>query len=76
MQKKAFQLESLVKHVCFLMFIYLFQRHEQAEDGMGDITSGPHITLTYKNKDTFKDAANLIIHHVKRQTGIFTCIWT
>lgn len=44
------------------------ERHEQADDC--DVPSGPHLTLYYKCKDTFKDASNLIIHHVKRQTGI------
>ncbi|KFM56739.1 Paired amphipathic helix protein Sin3a, partial [Stegodyphus mimosarum] len=48
------------------------ERHEQAEneDGVTDVPTGPHLILSYKNKDIFKDAANLIIHHVKRQTGI------
>ncbi|XP_015903335.1 paired amphipathic helix protein Sin3a [Parasteatoda tepidariorum] len=46
------------------------ERHEQADESMIDIPAGPHLVLTYKNRDIFKDAANLIIHHVKRQTGI------
>lgn len=31
---------------------------------------GPHITLPYRDKTILDDAANLLIHHVKRQTGI------
>lgn len=30
---------------------------------------GPHVVLTYKDKSILDDAANLLIHHVKRQTG-------
>lgn len=32
--------------------------------------TGPHLTLSYKDKTILEDAANLLIHHVKRQTGI------
>ena len=32
--------------------------------------SGPHIVLTYPDKTALDDAANLLIHHVKRQTAI------
>lgn len=32
--------------------------------------SGPHLVLPYKDKTILDDAANLLIHHVKRQTGI------
>lgn len=32
--------------------------------------SGPHLTLTYEDSQILEDAAALIIHHVKRQTGI------
>lgn len=46
------------------------ERHEQAEDGLGDVPIGPHIITYYKDKNMLDDAANLIIHHVKRQTGI------
>lgn len=31
---------------------------------------GPHLVLYYKDKSILEDAANLLIHHVKRQTGI------
>ena len=34
-------------------------------------TSGPHITLQYNNRTIFADAAGLLVHHVKRQTGMF-----
>lgn len=47
------------------------ERHEQNEEGGNcDIVSGPHIILPYKDKTILEDAANLLIHHVKRQTGI------
>lgn len=46
------------------------ERHEQAEEGSGEIASGPHLVLPYKDKTVLDDAANLLIHHVKRQTGI------
>lgn len=32
--------------------------------------NGPHLILPYKDKTILDDAANLLIHHVKRQTGI------
>ncbi|GFT09089.1 paired amphipathic helix protein Sin3a [Trichonephila clavipes] len=44
------------------------ERHEQVEDGQADC--GPHLKFNYYHKDIYKDAANLTIHHVKRQTGI------
>lgn len=48
------------------------ERHEQGDDGNGDGqgNSGPHLVLPYKDKSVLDDAANLLIHHVKRQTGI------
>nr|ABM68612.1 AAEL014711-PA [Aedes aegypti] len=47
------------------------ERHEQTEDGSSNpLTSGPHLVLPYKDKTILDDAANLLIHHVKRQTGI------
>ncbi|XP_054712932.1 paired amphipathic helix protein Sin3a-like [Uloborus diversus] len=45
------------------------ERHEQVDDGVTDVATGPHLVLQYKSKNVFKDAANLVIHHVKRQTG-------
>lgn len=44
-----------------------FQRHEQAEEN-GEIITGPHMVLHYPDKFILDDAANLVIHHVKRQT--------
>ncbi|XP_058823423.1 paired amphipathic helix protein Sin3a isoform X2 [Topomyia yanbarensis] len=47
------------------------ERHEQSEEGSTNpLTSGPHLVLPYKDKTILDDAANLLIHHVKRQTGI------
>ncbi|SPP74224.1 uncharacterized protein LOC117588541 isoform X1 [Drosophila guanche] len=44
------------------------ERHDQEDDAMEQ--SGPHLVLPYKDKTILDDAANLLIHHVKRQTGI------
>ncbi|KAJ8675395.1 hypothetical protein QAD02_011181 [Eretmocerus hayati] len=47
------------------------ERHEQAdENGDNQSSPGPHLILTYKDKAVLDDAANLLIHHVKRQTAI------
>ncbi|XP_011347883.1 paired amphipathic helix protein Sin3b isoform X4 [Ooceraea biroi] len=47
------------------------ERHEQGDDGNdGQGNSGPHLVLAYKDKSVLDDAANLLIHHVKRQTAI------
>lgn len=45
------------------------ERHEQAEEG-SETTTGPHLVLPYKDKTVLNDAAELLIHHVKRQTSI------
>ncbi|XP_063699111.1 paired amphipathic helix protein Sin3a isoform X2 [Culicoides brevitarsis] len=45
------------------------ERHEQNEEGTTEPITGPHLTLPYKDKTILDDAANLLIHHVKRQTG-------
>ena len=50
------------------------ERHEQNDEN-ADVpgaqpTTGPHIQFTYTDKDMIEHACNLIIHHVKRQTGI------
>lgn len=51
------------------MFCVLsLQRHEQNEEGADPIV-GPHLVLHYKDRTILDDAANLIIHHIKRQTG-------
>uniref|UniRef100_A0A182K7V0 Paired amphipathic helix protein Sin3a n=1 Tax=Anopheles christyi TaxID=43041 RepID=A0A182K7V0_9DIPT len=47
------------------------ERHEQNDDSAAvPQASGPHMTIPYKDKTILEDAANLLIHHVKRQTGI------
>lgn len=45
------------------------QRHEQNEEGAEPVI-GPHLILPYRDRTILDDAANLLIHHVKRQTGI------
>ncbi|XP_030042664.1 paired amphipathic helix protein Sin3a [Microcaecilia unicolor] len=46
------------------------ERQEQASEDNSSVPVGPHMTLTYEDKQILDDAAGLIIHHVKRQTGI------
>uniref|UniRef100_A0A224YVC1 Paired amphipathic helix protein Sin3a n=1 Tax=Rhipicephalus zambeziensis TaxID=60191 RepID=A0A224YVC1_9ACAR len=46
------------------------ERREQMEEGTGEVPTGPHMSLAYLDRSILEDAANLIIHHVKRQTGI------
>ncbi|XP_045068919.1 SIN3 transcription regulator family member Aa isoform X3 [Coregonus clupeaformis] len=46
------------------------ERQEQASEENTALPSGPHLTLTYEDSQILEDAAALIIHHVKRQTGI------
>ncbi|XP_029430673.1 paired amphipathic helix protein Sin3a [Rhinatrema bivittatum] len=46
------------------------ERQEQASEDNSSVPIGPHLTLTYEDKQILDDAAGLIIHHVKRQTGI------
>lgn len=47
------------------------ERHEHNEDhSQEQVVSGPHLVLPYKDKTILEDATNLLIHHVKRQTGI------
>lgn len=49
------------------MFVsWVFQRQEQTSED----NTGPHLSLAYEDKQILEDAASLIIHHVKRQTGI------
>ena len=36
----------------------------------GQVMTGPHLVLPYKDKSILDDAANLLIHHVKRLSGI------
>uniref|UniRef100_A0A8D8FNN4 Paired amphipathic helix protein Sin3a n=1 Tax=Culex pipiens TaxID=7175 RepID=A0A8D8FNN4_CULPI len=59
------EIETLLDEVSYM------KRHEQHEDGVTNpLISGPHLVLPYKDKTILDDAANLLIHHVKRQTGI------
>ncbi|KAM4619084.1 SIN3 transcription regulator family member Aa isoform 3-T5 [Polymixia lowei] len=46
------------------------ERQEQASEESASPPAGPHLTLTYEDSQILVDAAALIIHHVKRQTGI------
>lgn len=46
------------------------ERHEQSDVDNQNTTGGPHLILPYKAKSVLDDAANLLIHHVKRQTAI------
>jgi len=48
------------------------ERHEQQEESTDvSVTTGPHITLDYTDDENIlDDVNNLLIHHMKRQTGI------
>ncbi|XP_073159548.1 paired amphipathic helix protein Sin3a isoform X5 [Lepidochelys kempii] len=46
------------------------ERQEQASEDNAGVPIGPHLSLAYEDKQILEDAASLIIHHVKRQTGI------
>ncbi|XP_077423344.1 SIN3 transcription regulator family member Aa [Vanacampus margaritifer] len=46
------------------------ERQEQASEENGSPPAGPHLTRVYEDRQILEDAAALIIHHVKRQTGI------
>ncbi|NXU44768.1 SIN3A protein, partial [Drymodes brunneopygia] len=46
------------------------ERQEQASEDNAGVPTGPHLSLAYEDKQILEDAASLIIHHVKRQTGI------
>uniref|UniRef100_W5ND21 Paired amphipathic helix protein Sin3a n=1 Tax=Lepisosteus oculatus TaxID=7918 RepID=W5ND21_LEPOC len=46
------------------------ERQEQASEENATPPAGPHMTLSYEDKQILEDAASLIIHHVKRQAGI------
>ena len=49
------------------MWICLCQRQEQVSEGD---TGKPHLTFVYKDTSIIDDATALVIHHMKRQTGI------
>ncbi|XP_056595633.1 LOW QUALITY PROTEIN: SIN3 transcription regulator family member Aa [Triplophysa dalaica] len=46
------------------------ERQEQASEDNAAAPTGPHLTLTYDDRQILEDAAALIIHHVKRQSSI------
>ncbi|XP_069480652.1 paired amphipathic helix protein Sin3a isoform X1 [Ambystoma mexicanum] len=46
------------------------ERQEQASEDNSGVPIGPQLSLVYEDKHILEDAASLIIHHVKRQTGI------
>uniref|UniRef100_A0A672RHJ3 Paired amphipathic helix protein Sin3a-like n=1 Tax=Sinocyclocheilus grahami TaxID=75366 RepID=A0A672RHJ3_SINGR len=46
------------------------ERQEQASEDNSTSPSGPHLTLTYEDRQILEDAAALIIHHVKRHSSI------
>ncbi|KAI4468542.1 sin3b-related [Holotrichia oblita] len=46
------------------------ERNEQNEENAGKPIVGPHLLYHYRDRTILDDAANLLIHHVKRQTGI------
>merc|ERR1712156_1347026 len=54
------------------------ERHEQEEainnsvngERQNIVPEGPHMTIEYQDPSILDDAANLLIHHVKRQTSI------
>ncbi|XP_064596113.1 paired amphipathic helix protein Sin3b-like isoform X2 [Liolophura sinensis] len=49
----------------------VFDEQEQIQEGSGpEAASGPHLNFVYKDRALLEDAAGLIIHHMKRQTGI------
>lgn len=43
---------------------------ERNEQGLENPAAGPHLIQEYRDKSIIDDAANLLIHHVKRQAGI------
>ncbi|XP_070809376.1 paired amphipathic helix protein Sin3a [Pituophis catenifer annectens] len=44
--------------------------YDERQEQTSDDNTGPHLSLAYEDKQILEDAASLIIHHVKRQTGI------
>ncbi|KAL5289727.1 SIN3A family protein [Megaselia abdita] len=68
---KPNDIKALRSKILFNEIESLFdERHEQNDDLTEQHVSGPHLILHYKDKTILDDAANLLIHHVKRQTGI------
>ncbi|XP_070619725.1 paired amphipathic helix protein Sin3a isoform X2 [Erythrolamprus reginae] len=44
--------------------------YDERQEQSSEDNTGPHLSLAYEDKQILEDAASLIIHHVKRQTGI------
>lgn len=44
--------------------------YDERQEQSSEDNAGPHLSLAYEDKQILDDAASLIIHHVKRQTGI------
>ncbi|ETE65880.1 Paired amphipathic helix protein Sin3a [Ophiophagus hannah] len=44
--------------------------YDERQEQTSEDNTGPHLSLAYEDKQILEDAASLIIHHVKRQTGI------
>ncbi|KAJ7311247.1 hypothetical protein JRQ81_006861 [Phrynocephalus forsythii] len=44
--------------------------YDERQEQSSEDNAGPHLSLAYEDKQILEDAASLIIHHVKRQTGI------
>lgn len=70
------QIETIYEEVCKIIsnLSPTLMTHRLAlqrnEGNNGEAIPGPHLVLSYKDKSVLDDAANLLIHHVKRQTGI------
>ncbi|XP_044744116.1 paired amphipathic helix protein Sin3a isoform X2 [Coccinella septempunctata] len=71
MNFKATDVKALRSKSLFNEIETLFdERHEQNEESGGEVVTGPHIVIPYKDRTILDDATNLLIHNVKRQTGI------
>ncbi|XP_062998812.1 paired amphipathic helix protein Sin3a isoform X1 [Elgaria multicarinata webbii] len=44
--------------------------YDERQEQTSEDNAGPHLSLAYEDKQILDDASSLIIHHVKRQTGI------
>lgn len=63
---KAFRSKSLFQEIETIFE----ERNEQNDEGQIDPIVGPHLVCVYRDRSILDDAANLLIHHVKRQTGV------
>ncbi|XP_035991900.1 paired amphipathic helix protein Sin3a [Fundulus heteroclitus] len=64
---KVLRSKSLLNEIEML---YEDRQERASEETAAPPPSGPHMNLTYDDSQILEDAANLIIHHVKRQVGI------